>query len=75
MYKCHRSQKRVLDALEKELHVVVSCPLWVLGTNLGPLEEQQVLLTAEPSLQIQETGFISEALYLTEKKSERQRCM
>ena len=52
----------MLDALEQELHVVASCPLWALGTNLGPLEEQQVLLTAEPSLQLQETGFLSEAL-------------
>ena len=25
--------------------------LWVVGTDLGPLQEQQVLLSAEPSLQ------------------------
>lgn len=25
--------------------------MWVLGTNLGPLHEHQVLLAAEPSLQ------------------------
>jgi hypothetical protein len=25
--------------------------MWVLGTKLCPLEEQQVLLTVEPSLQ------------------------
>jgi len=25
--------------------------MWMLGTELGPLQEQPVLLTAEPSLQ------------------------
>lgn len=28
-----------------EVWAVVSCPLWVLGTQLGPLEEQ---VTAKP---------------------------
>lgn len=28
------NQKRVLDPLELELHVIVKCPKWVLGTRL-----------------------------------------
>jgi hypothetical protein len=39
----------VLDALELELQTVVSLP--VDAGNPSPLEEQPVLLTAEPSLQ------------------------
>lgn len=34
--------------------------MWVLGTRLSPLEEQTVLLTAEPSLQFQ-VGWFFEA--------------
>ena len=43
-------QKRVLNPLELELD---SCelPCGCCKLNLGPLEEQPVLLTAEPSLQ------------------------
>lgn len=40
----------MLDLLELELQVV-SNPVWVLGTELGLSEVQQVLLTAEPSLE------------------------
>lgn len=40
----------MLDLLELELQVV-SNPVWVLGTELGLSEEQQVLLTAEPSFE------------------------
>lgn len=29
---------------------VVSCPIWVLELNLGPLQEQDIPLTAELSL-------------------------
>lgn len=36
-----RGQKKVLDALELKLQAV-----WVLGTTLGPQEEQDVLLNA-----------------------------
>jgi hypothetical protein len=42
-----RGQKRVWDPLEVELQVAVS---W--ESNLGPEEEQPVLLTIEPSLQL-----------------------
>jgi hypothetical protein len=42
-----------VDLLELELGVVVSCCGHECGQlNSGPLEEQQVLLTAEPSLQL-----------------------
>lgn len=30
----HRGQKRALDSLELELHVVVSYQMWLLGTEL-----------------------------------------
>lgn len=36
---------------------VVGHPVWVLGTKLGPLKEQDVLLTDEPSLQPRSPGF------------------
>lgn len=32
------------------IRVVLSCPVWVLGTNTGLLENEQVLLKAEPPL-------------------------
>lgn len=43
--------KWVLDSLELELQMVVSCLVWMLGTKLGPLEEQPLLLTVQPSVQ------------------------
>ena len=46
-----RDQKRASDLLELELQTVVSCLTWVLGLELGLLEEQYMLLTDEPSLQ------------------------
>lgn len=39
-------KKTMSDHLE--LQAFVSCLVWVLGDNLGPLEEQQVLFIAEP---------------------------
>lgn len=42
--------KKVLDPLELKLCVVVNHPIWVIGTELGLLEEQQALLTAELAL-------------------------
>lgn len=46
----HRGQKRALGPLGLELQMLVelTCRCWDL--NLGPLEEQLVLLTVEPSL-------------------------
>ena len=37
-------QKRVSETLELEMQVVMSCLTWVLGTNLGPLKEQDVII-------------------------------
>lgn len=48
-----RSEKRESNSLELELGVVVSYHVGAGKLNLGPLEEQQVLLTAKPSLQAQ----------------------
>lgn len=39
--------KEVIESLELELQTVVSCHL-VGEANLGPLQEQQVLLTTQP---------------------------
>ena len=36
MYVCvSGGQKSVLDPLELEFQVVMSCPMWMLGTELG----------------------------------------
>lgn len=43
------SQKRALEPLKLGLWMVVACGCW--ESNPGSLKEQQVLLTAEPSLQ------------------------
>lgn len=43
-------QMKAWNPLKLELLVVVSCPVWVLGPELGSLEEQEEFLTAEPSL-------------------------
>lgn len=47
IYVCVHSvyghQKRLSDTLELELQVVMSSLAWVLGTNLGPLKEQDVI--------------------------------
>lgn len=40
----------VSDPLELELHLVVSCLTWVLGTKFRSLQKQQVFLTTELSL-------------------------
>lgn len=45
----HRGQE-TLDPLDLELGVVVSFLLWVLATEPGSSQEQQALLTTEPSL-------------------------
>lgn len=44
-------QKKMSDLWEVELQVAVSSWMWVLGTELGPLQEQWTRLLAEPSLQ------------------------
>ncbi|KAM7328484.1 hypothetical protein ACRRTK_012576 [Alexandromys fortis] len=47
---------KVSDSLELELQTVVSCHVGAWELNLGPLGEQSVLLTTEPSLQIPSYG-------------------
>jgi pentatricopeptide repeat protein len=53
MTGAHRSQKRVLDALELVLQMVTDgceppCEWW--DSNPGPLESLSVLLTTKPTL-------------------------
>jgi hypothetical protein len=47
----------VLETLELELHYDPLCGYWEL--NPGPLAEQQMLLTAEPSLQPSHAVFLN----------------
>lgn len=43
-----KTPEKVLDLSELELEVlVVSCLMWMLGTNSGPLDEQKIVLTTE----------------------------
>lgn len=51
---------------QQEVQVVVSCLRGVLGTQLGPLEKQQVFLTAEPYLQSLLVVFESKSLTKSE---------
>lgn len=45
-----RGQRRTHDLLELELQMFVSLLMWVLGIELGLLQEQHTL-TTEPALQ------------------------
>jgi hypothetical protein len=49
MCSVYRSQKRVLDPMELQLHV--SHLTWVLETEPDSLHEEYILLTIGPSLQ------------------------
>ena len=44
-------EKRTSDAVELELQMVACLQTWALGPDLGPPEEQRVLLAAKPSPQ------------------------
>lgn len=44
------NQKKIWDPLELELHRVVSCPTWELGTKFKLSKKQHVLLAPEPCL-------------------------
>lgn len=46
-----RGKKKTLDLTELKLQTSVSCPMWVLGTELRSPRRTAVLLTADPSLQ------------------------
>lgn len=48
---CPPKQKKALDPLELELQTFVSHHVDAGGSNPGPLEEQPMLPTSEPSLQ------------------------
>lgn len=48
-FKVLQKPEGASESLELKLQAVVGCLTWVLGPNSGPLEEQQLLLTAEPS--------------------------
>lgn len=52
----HRDLKKVLDLLKLELQLRAST--WVLGIKCGPLEEQPVLLTDTPSLQLHRQTYL-----------------
>lgn len=43
-------QKRTSALLEQKLQMLRAFDMWVLKLNLGPLEEQHVLLIVEPFL-------------------------
>lgn len=50
----HRDQKRFSDSLEQQVQEFMSHQIWMLGSKLwsfGPVQEEEVFLTAEPSLQ------------------------
>lgn len=53
-----RSQKRALDPLEPELQAVVNHTTVGVETDPGPLQEQQVLLTAGLFLQFPKMSYI-----------------
>ena len=44
-------EPRLLDPLGLELQIVVNHLMWSWELNSGPLEEQRMHLTTEPSLQ------------------------
>lgn len=46
----HRGPKRALDPLELELQMVACQHVGAGESNLGPLQEQSVLSTTEPSV-------------------------
>lgn len=43
-------EAKVLELLELDLEMVVS-PVWMLGIEAGPLEEEPLILISEPPLQ------------------------
>jgi hypothetical protein len=43
--------KKVLEPLQLEVQVTVSLPVWVVGTESGPLQGQQALVTTEHFIQ------------------------
>lgn len=48
----HRVHKRLLDPLELESQVVVSCLMWYWELNSSVVQWQWVLITTEPFLKL-----------------------
>lgn len=49
-YNALRDLKRVFDPLELQVQEFVARPIWVVGSQLWPPQEQPEITTAEPSL-------------------------
>lgn len=69
----HRDQKRFSDSLEQQVQVFMSHLIWMLGSKLwsfGPVQEEEVFLTAEPSIQlpIQDVFFKIKKFFLRYRK-------
>lgn len=43
VYSAHEGQEKALDLLDLKFQVVVSCPMWVLGTKRSPAKAVSVL--------------------------------
>lgn len=57
-------QKRVSEPLELKLQTAVSCLMRVLGSEFGPLQEQQAHLITEPCLQPLSEHLVSTTLII-----------
>lgn len=60
-----RGQKRASDSLELELRMVIIHHVGAVNWTWGLLQEQPVLLTIEPSLQLPQRVFKGNAFYYT----------
>jgi hypothetical protein len=58
MHIAHGSQKKALDPPGTRVTNDCELPCRIWESNLGPLEEQQVLLNIEPSLQPPVSSFL-----------------
>jgi hypothetical protein len=54
----HGGQQRMSDPLKLELQMAVSCHVGCWEPNFGPLQELQMLLTTESTLQPLNTSFL-----------------
>lgn len=45
--KCLQRPERLTDPLELELQAGMTCPMWVLGNKLDPLQEHHAPLTTD----------------------------
>lgn len=64
MSGAHGGLKRALNPLELELWMVYGPPCGCWESNLGLLQEQQIFLTSDPSLQSQFQSFIEQFLWV-----------